>query len=71
MILSCAGNIIAGGDSARHRLEPDQRPVQSRCRILGGYRDPKMALPTRTQVAPQPIAISKSADMPIDTVANP
>src|ERR1700733_3859454 len=32
------------------------------------HRDPKIALPTRTHVAPQAIATSKSADMPIDTV---
>src|SRR5207248_217786 len=36
-----------------------------------GYRAPKIALPTRTQVAPQAMAISKSADMPIEAVVNP
>ena len=36
-----------------------------------GYLVPKIALPTRTWVAPTSIAVSKSADMPIDKVANP
>ena len=36
-----------------------------------GYRAPKIALPTRTHVAPQAIAVSKSADIPIDTTGNP
>ena len=35
------------------------------------YRCPKIALPTRTQVAPQAIATSKSADMPIDSTPSP
>src|SRR5208283_4914417 len=34
------------------------------------YRAPKIAVPTRTSVAPWAIAISKSADMPIDNVVN-
>jgi hypothetical protein len=39
--------------------------------VLLSYREPNIALPTRTQVAPQAMAISKSADMPIDTVPSP
>jgi len=37
----------------------------------GPYRAPKIALPTRTQVAPCAIACSKSADIPIETTASP
>ena len=40
-------------------------------RYRHSYRLPKIALPTRTQVAPQAIAISKSADIPIDTTPSP
>ncbi len=32
-------------------------------------RAPKIALPTRTSVAPSAIAASRSADMPIDSVS--
>ena len=35
------------------------------------YRCPKIALPTLTQVAPHAMAISKSADIPIDRTPSP
>jgi hypothetical protein len=53
---------------------PEDTPDHLRCDPAAdgpGYRAPKIALPTRTQVAPQAMAISKSADMPIETVARP
>ena len=61
------GRPAAPLSEARRRMTP--RHTCSR--LEGSHRDPKIALPTRTHVAPQAIAISKSADIPIDTVPSP
>ena len=38
---------------------------------LHAFRSPNKAVPTRTWVAPQTIAVSKSADIPIDRPSRP
>ena len=55
-----------GASFGAHRLTGRRRAYRSE-----PYRCPKIALPTRTQVAPQAMAISKSADIPIDSTPSP
>ena len=59
------------GERLRHRAASDEADALVRERHAGSSplrgRAPKIAVPTRTQVAPSSIAISKSADMPIDS----
>jgi hypothetical protein len=58
-----------GGVDGRRRGPPQRKNSSIAAKPV--YRPPKIALPTRTQVAPQAMAISKSADIPIDSVPNP
>ena len=46
-------------------LSTGERSIETRSYIL--TRSPKMAEPTRTQVEPSSIAISKSCDMPMES----
>src|SRR3990172_10992941 len=54
----------AADNGARHIAAADERNVHA------FSRSPKIAVPTRTMVAPSAIAASRSADMPIESVSS-
>ncbi len=63
------------GEPATESAAPGRRSARVSLALNPGYavpragRAPKIALPTRTMVAPSAIAASRSADMPIDSVS--
>src|SRR4051794_8656331 len=70
------GRTLPSGRQRRKHADRlvQQRPPRAEQRFevaLAAQRWPKMALPMRTCVAPSSIAVSKSADMPIDSTDNP
>src|SRR5690606_16674075 len=59
-------------DGLRHVAAPDEGDEAHVVHILvlRSWRAPKIAVPTRTIVAPSAMAASRSADMPIESVSS-